>query len=110
MRPCVQSGALAGGLINFSYVIAFRISTRLFFRGSSWQVDCLESTLEKSLQAKFPSDLKVSILLDFTRGSRGGSGVLPVCPPYPAPVLGIALDLPSSGTLGDCYWPRTVII
>ncbi|XP_010617034.1 CDP-diacylglycerol--glycerol-3-phosphate 3-phosphatidyltransferase, mitochondrial [Fukomys damarensis] len=34
-------------------------------------VDCLESTLEKSLQAKFPSDLKVSILLDFTRGSRG---------------------------------------
>uniref|UniRef100_A0A5F8AAS1 CDP-diacylglycerol--glycerol-3-phosphate 3-phosphatidyltransferase n=1 Tax=Macaca mulatta TaxID=9544 RepID=A0A5F8AAS1_MACMU len=34
-------------------------------------VDCLESTLEKSLQAKFPSNLKVSILLDFTRGSRG---------------------------------------
>ncbi|KAM9747486.1 CDP-diacylglycerol--glycerol-3-phosphate 3-phosphatidyltransferase, mitochondrial isoform 3-T3 [Dama dama] len=34
-------------------------------------VDCLESTLEKSLQAKFPSDLRVSILLDFTRGSRG---------------------------------------
>uniref|UniRef100_A0A2K5DRP7 CDP-diacylglycerol--glycerol-3-phosphate 3-phosphatidyltransferase n=1 Tax=Aotus nancymaae TaxID=37293 RepID=A0A2K5DRP7_AOTNA len=35
------------------------------------KVDCLESTLEESLQAKFPSDLKVSILLDFTRGSRG---------------------------------------
>ncbi|PNJ88250.1 PGS1 isoform 1 [Pongo abelii] len=35
------------------------------------EVDCLESTLEKSLQAKFPSNLKVSILLDFTRGSRG---------------------------------------
>ncbi|XP_036268155.1 CDP-diacylglycerol--glycerol-3-phosphate 3-phosphatidyltransferase, mitochondrial isoform X2 [Pipistrellus kuhlii] len=34
-------------------------------------VDCLESTLEKSLQAKSPSDLKVSILLDFMRGSRG---------------------------------------
>uniref|UniRef100_A0AAF7ANC7 CDP-diacylglycerol--glycerol-3-phosphate 3-phosphatidyltransferase n=1 Tax=Bos taurus TaxID=9913 RepID=A0AAF7ANC7_BOVIN len=34
-------------------------------------VDCLESTLEKSLQAKFPSGLRVSILLDFTRGSRG---------------------------------------
>ncbi|KAG8507477.1 CDP-diacylglycerol--glycerol-3-phosphate 3-phosphatidyltransferase, mitochondrial, partial [Galemys pyrenaicus] len=34
-------------------------------------VDCLESALEKSLQARFPSDLKVSILLDFTRGSRG---------------------------------------
>nr|KAF6416737.1 phosphatidylglycerophosphate synthase 1 [Molossus molossus] len=35
------------------------------------KVDCLESALEKSLQAKFPSDLKVSILLDFLRGSRG---------------------------------------
>uniref|UniRef100_A0A8C9IJ30 CDP-diacylglycerol--glycerol-3-phosphate 3-phosphatidyltransferase n=1 Tax=Piliocolobus tephrosceles TaxID=591936 RepID=A0A8C9IJ30_9PRIM len=35
------------------------------------KVDCLEGTLEKSLQAKFPSNLKVSILLDFTRGSRG---------------------------------------
>uniref|UniRef100_A0A2K6FQ28 CDP-diacylglycerol--glycerol-3-phosphate 3-phosphatidyltransferase n=1 Tax=Propithecus coquereli TaxID=379532 RepID=A0A2K6FQ28_PROCO len=35
------------------------------------KVDCLESALEKSVQAKFPSDLKVSILLDFTRGSRG---------------------------------------
>ncbi|XP_077611174.1 CDP-diacylglycerol--glycerol-3-phosphate 3-phosphatidyltransferase, mitochondrial isoform X2 [Crocuta crocuta] len=34
-------------------------------------VDCLESTLERSLQANFPSDLRVSILLDFTRGSRG---------------------------------------
>nr|XP_036853349.1 CDP-diacylglycerol--glycerol-3-phosphate 3-phosphatidyltransferase, mitochondrial isoform X6 [Manis javanica]XP_036853350.1 CDP-diacylglycerol--glycerol-3-phosphate 3-phosphatidyltransferase, mitochondrial isoform X6 [Manis javanica] len=34
-------------------------------------VDCLESALEKSLQAKSPSGLKVSILLDFTRGSRG---------------------------------------
>lgn len=34
-------------------------------------VDCLESTLEKSLQAKCPSGLKVSILLDFMRGSRG---------------------------------------
>ncbi|XP_073092115.1 CDP-diacylglycerol--glycerol-3-phosphate 3-phosphatidyltransferase, mitochondrial isoform X2 [Manis javanica] len=35
------------------------------------KVDCLESALEKSLQAKSPSGLKVSILLDFTRGSRG---------------------------------------
>lgn len=41
----------------------------------AWQVDCLESTLEKSLQAKCPSDLKVSILLDFMRGSRGGCGL-----------------------------------
>lgn len=32
------------------------------------QVDCLESALEKSLQAP---ELQVSILLDFTRGSRG---------------------------------------
>ncbi|KAM4843230.1 CDP-diacylglycerol--glycerol-3-phosphate 3-phosphatidyltransferase, mitochondrial isoform 2-T2 [Thomomys bottae] len=35
------------------------------------KVDCLENTLESSLQANLPSDLKVSILLDFTRGSRG---------------------------------------
>ncbi|XP_006869716.1 PREDICTED: CDP-diacylglycerol--glycerol-3-phosphate 3-phosphatidyltransferase, mitochondrial [Chrysochloris asiatica] len=34
-------------------------------------VDCLENTLEESLQAKLPCDLKVSILLDFMRGSRG---------------------------------------
>uniref|UniRef100_A0A8B9S0M2 CDP-diacylglycerol--glycerol-3-phosphate 3-phosphatidyltransferase n=1 Tax=Accipiter nisus TaxID=211598 RepID=A0A8B9S0M2_9AVES len=34
-------------------------------------VDCLEETLEKSLQAKGSSNLKVSILLDYTRGSRG---------------------------------------
>uniref|UniRef100_F7EAP9 CDP-diacylglycerol--glycerol-3-phosphate 3-phosphatidyltransferase n=1 Tax=Monodelphis domestica TaxID=13616 RepID=F7EAP9_MONDO len=34
-------------------------------------VDCIESSLERSLQANFSSDLKVSILLDFTRGSRG---------------------------------------
>lgn len=47
----------------------------------AWQVDCLESTLEKSLQAKGPSDLKVSILLDFMRGSRGGCGPLPASVP-----------------------------
>ncbi|KAM4673897.1 CDP-diacylglycerol--glycerol-3-phosphate 3-phosphatidyltransferase, mitochondrial isoform 1-T4 [Amazona ochrocephala] len=34
-------------------------------------VDCLEETLEKSFQAKGSSDLRVSILLDYTRGSRG---------------------------------------
>ncbi|KAM5306873.1 CDP-diacylglycerol--glycerol-3-phosphate 3-phosphatidyltransferase, mitochondrial isoform 1-T1 [Glossophaga mutica] len=34
-------------------------------------VDCLESALERSLQAESPSDLRVSVLLDFTRGSRG---------------------------------------
>lgn len=37
----------------------------------SLQVDCLEETLEKSLQAKGPFSLRVSILLDYTRGSRG---------------------------------------
>uniref|UniRef100_A0A672USG2 CDP-diacylglycerol--glycerol-3-phosphate 3-phosphatidyltransferase n=1 Tax=Strigops habroptila TaxID=2489341 RepID=A0A672USG2_STRHB len=40
-------------------------------RNLSLQVDCLEETLEKSLQAKGSSDLRVSILLDYTRGSRG---------------------------------------
>ncbi|XP_031210781.1 CDP-diacylglycerol--glycerol-3-phosphate 3-phosphatidyltransferase, mitochondrial isoform X3 [Mastomys coucha] len=45
-------------------------------------VDCLESSLEKSLQAKFPSDLRVSILLDFTRGSRGVSYRCFLCPPH----------------------------
>ncbi|XP_074870535.1 CDP-diacylglycerol--glycerol-3-phosphate 3-phosphatidyltransferase, mitochondrial isoform X2 [Carettochelys insculpta] len=34
-------------------------------------VDCIEGTLERSLQAGRPSDFRVSILLDFTRGSRG---------------------------------------
>ncbi|XP_010149799.1 PREDICTED: CDP-diacylglycerol--glycerol-3-phosphate 3-phosphatidyltransferase, mitochondrial [Eurypyga helias] len=33
-------------------------------------VDCLEETLEESLQAKGSSNLRVSILLDYTRGSR----------------------------------------
>lgn len=37
----------------------------------SLQVDCLEETLEKSLQAEGASSLRVSILLDYTRGSRG---------------------------------------
>ncbi|XP_066472076.1 CDP-diacylglycerol--glycerol-3-phosphate 3-phosphatidyltransferase, mitochondrial [Tiliqua scincoides] len=34
-------------------------------------VDCIETTLEGSLQGSEPSSLRVSILLDFTRGSRG---------------------------------------
>lgn len=34
-------------------------------------VDCIETTLEGSLQGSGPSSLRVSILLDFTRGSRG---------------------------------------
>ncbi|CAK6438576.1 unnamed protein product [Pipistrellus nathusii] len=53
-------------------------------------VDCLESTLEKSLQAKGPSDLKVSILLDFMRGSRGRKNsrtmLLPLLRRFPAQV------------------------
>uniref|UniRef100_A0A8D2PQ47 CDP-diacylglycerol--glycerol-3-phosphate 3-phosphatidyltransferase n=1 Tax=Zosterops lateralis melanops TaxID=1220523 RepID=A0A8D2PQ47_ZOSLA len=40
-------------------------------RELSLQVYCLEETLEKSLQAKGSPDLRVSILLDYTRGSRG---------------------------------------
>lgn len=35
------------------------------------QVDCIETALERSLQACGSSSLRVSILLDFTRGSRG---------------------------------------
>ncbi|XP_061471848.1 CDP-diacylglycerol--glycerol-3-phosphate 3-phosphatidyltransferase, mitochondrial isoform X2 [Rhineura floridana] len=34
-------------------------------------VDCIEMALERSLQGSGPSNLRVSILLDFTRGSRG---------------------------------------
>ncbi|XP_060109176.1 CDP-diacylglycerol--glycerol-3-phosphate 3-phosphatidyltransferase, mitochondrial isoform X1 [Heteronotia binoei] len=34
-------------------------------------VDCIETALERSLQACGSSSLRVSILLDFTRGSRG---------------------------------------
>uniref|UniRef100_A0A8C9G1M7 CDP-diacylglycerol--glycerol-3-phosphate 3-phosphatidyltransferase n=1 Tax=Pavo cristatus TaxID=9049 RepID=A0A8C9G1M7_PAVCR len=34
-------------------------------------VNCLEETLEKSLQANESPNLRVSILLDYTRGSRG---------------------------------------
>nr|XP_056710087.1 CDP-diacylglycerol--glycerol-3-phosphate 3-phosphatidyltransferase, mitochondrial [Euleptes europaea] len=34
-------------------------------------VDCIETALERSSQACGPSNLRVSILLDFTRGSRG---------------------------------------
>uniref|UniRef100_A0A8C8S5M5 CDP-diacylglycerol--glycerol-3-phosphate 3-phosphatidyltransferase n=1 Tax=Pelusios castaneus TaxID=367368 RepID=A0A8C8S5M5_9SAUR len=34
-------------------------------------VDCIEETLEWSFQASEQTDLRVSILLDFTRGSRG---------------------------------------
>uniref|UniRef100_A0A6J0VBP8 CDP-diacylglycerol--glycerol-3-phosphate 3-phosphatidyltransferase n=1 Tax=Pogona vitticeps TaxID=103695 RepID=A0A6J0VBP8_9SAUR len=34
-------------------------------------VDCIEMTLERSLQESELSSLRVSILLDFTRGSRG---------------------------------------
>ncbi|XP_005989149.1 CDP-diacylglycerol--glycerol-3-phosphate 3-phosphatidyltransferase, mitochondrial isoform X2 [Latimeria chalumnae] len=34
-------------------------------------VECLQNTLETSLQDSMTSDLRISILLDFTRGSRG---------------------------------------
>lgn len=45
------------------------------------QVDCLESALERSLHAESPSGLQVSVLLDFTRGSRGGSAAS-LCIPW----------------------------
>uniref|UniRef100_F6SD21 CDP-diacylglycerol--glycerol-3-phosphate 3-phosphatidyltransferase n=1 Tax=Ornithorhynchus anatinus TaxID=9258 RepID=F6SD21_ORNAN len=35
------------------------------------QVDCIDKALERALQASSPCSLRVSILLDFTRGSRG---------------------------------------
>uniref|UniRef100_A0A6I8P1N5 CDP-diacylglycerol--glycerol-3-phosphate 3-phosphatidyltransferase n=1 Tax=Ornithorhynchus anatinus TaxID=9258 RepID=A0A6I8P1N5_ORNAN len=34
-------------------------------------VDCIDKALERALQASSPCSLRVSILLDFTRGSRG---------------------------------------
>ncbi|KAJ7425090.1 putative CDP-diacylglycerol--glycerol-3-phosphate 3-phosphatidyltransferase [Willisornis vidua] len=53
---------------HFSWKDLFAFVMR---RQLSLQVDCLEETLEKSLQAKSSPDFRVSILLDYTRGSRG---------------------------------------
>jgi len=36
------------------------------------KVDCMEEALQRSKENSHSSDLKVSILLDYTRGSRGG--------------------------------------
>ncbi|XP_053152333.1 CDP-diacylglycerol--glycerol-3-phosphate 3-phosphatidyltransferase, mitochondrial isoform X4 [Hemicordylus capensis] len=53
-------------------------------------VDCLEAALERSLQESGPSSLRVSILLDFTRGSRGRKNsrtmLLPVLRRFPEQV------------------------
>lgn len=75
VHECSQRtvGALADRLVHFFNVPIFFQLSLLFLRLFSWRVDCLESTLEKSLRAKFPPGLRVSILLDFTRGSRGRS-------------------------------------
>ncbi|XP_054448864.1 CDP-diacylglycerol--glycerol-3-phosphate 3-phosphatidyltransferase, mitochondrial isoform X1 [Pteronotus mesoamericanus] len=62
-------------------------------------VDCLESALEKSLQAELPSDLRVSILLDFTRGSRGRKNsrtmLLPLLRKFPEQVRVSLFHTPS---------------
>ncbi|XP_053152331.1 CDP-diacylglycerol--glycerol-3-phosphate 3-phosphatidyltransferase, mitochondrial isoform X2 [Hemicordylus capensis] len=54
------------------------------------KVDCLEAALERSLQESGPSSLRVSILLDFTRGSRGRKNsrtmLLPVLRRFPEQV------------------------
>ncbi|MGH0119443.1 UNVERIFIED_CONTAM: hypothetical protein FKN15_024186 [Acipenser sinensis] len=44
------------------------------FRVSGGQVDCLQEALERSREERMAPDLKVSILLDYTRGSRGCNG------------------------------------
>uniref|UniRef100_A0A8D0H3C1 CDP-diacylglycerol--glycerol-3-phosphate 3-phosphatidyltransferase n=1 Tax=Sphenodon punctatus TaxID=8508 RepID=A0A8D0H3C1_SPHPU len=53
-------------------------------------VDCIEETLELSQQAGVPPALTVSILLDFTRGSRGSKNsrtmLLPLLRRFPAQV------------------------
>ncbi|XP_048345752.1 CDP-diacylglycerol--glycerol-3-phosphate 3-phosphatidyltransferase, mitochondrial [Sphaerodactylus townsendi] len=53
-------------------------------------VDCIETTLERSLQACDSSNLSVSILLDFTRGSRGAKNsrtmLLPLLRRFPEQV------------------------
>ncbi|XP_054831964.1 CDP-diacylglycerol--glycerol-3-phosphate 3-phosphatidyltransferase, mitochondrial isoform X1 [Eublepharis macularius] len=53
-------------------------------------VDCIETALERSLQACDPSSLSVSILLDFTRGSRGQKNsrtmLLPILRRFPEQV------------------------
>ena len=87
VHECLQRtvGVLADRLVHFFNTYPFFQLSLLFLRLFSWQVDCLESTLEKSLQAKFPSSLRVSILLDFTRGSRGRSDALPGPQVLPCP-------------------------
>ncbi|XP_053766756.1 CDP-diacylglycerol--glycerol-3-phosphate 3-phosphatidyltransferase, mitochondrial isoform X3 [Desmodus rotundus] len=62
-------------------------------------VDCLESALERSLHAESPSGLQVSVLLDFTRGSRGRKNsrtmLLPLLQRFPEQVRVSLFHTPS---------------
>ncbi|KAF6096089.1 phosphatidylglycerophosphate synthase 1 [Phyllostomus discolor] len=62
-------------------------------------VDCLEIALERSLRAESPSDLRVSVLLDFTRGSRGRKNsrtmLLPLLQRFPEQVRVSLFHTPS---------------
>ncbi|XP_037013723.2 CDP-diacylglycerol--glycerol-3-phosphate 3-phosphatidyltransferase, mitochondrial [Artibeus jamaicensis] len=62
-------------------------------------VDRLESALERSLRAEPPSDLRVSVLLDFTRGSRGRKNsrtmLLPLLQRFPEQVRVSLFHTPS---------------
>lgn len=66
MEAFKAASLLADACFLYKALFAFCNQRNVFL-----QVDCLEETLEKSFQAKGSSDLRVSILLDYTRGSRG---------------------------------------
>lgn len=106
---CVHSGALVGGLMNFSYVIAFRTSTLLFFWGFlgrwiAWKALWRSHSKRSSLQ---------TLRCPFFWTSHGAHEVGLVCSPC-APLFHHLrqeshLTSPSSGTLGDYYWPRSLL-
>lgn len=45
------------------------------------QVNCMEEALQRSQDNQHHPQLKVSVLLDYTRGSRGCCCVPEFCPP-----------------------------
>nr|XP_032654997.1 CDP-diacylglycerol--glycerol-3-phosphate 3-phosphatidyltransferase, mitochondrial isoform X2 [Chelonoidis abingdonii] len=73
-------------------------------------VDCIEETLERSLQASGPSDFRVSILLDFTRGSRGRNNsrtmLLPLLRRFPEQVRVSLFHTPNLRGLLKCLIPE----
>ncbi|CAM5155393.1 unnamed protein product [Eretmochelys imbricata] len=73
-------------------------------------VDCIEETLERSLQASGPSDFRVSILLDFTRGSRGRKNsrtmLLPLLRRFPEQVRVSLFHTPNLRGLLKCLIPE----